>query len=80
MRRRNQPDQIFVANLIFRQKNQMIIDVSPTTGGFFFEAAAWRDINFATNNWLYSFLLRRLVKIDRSKEHPMIGDRQRRIF
>ena len=68
--------QIAIASLILRQQREMISGLAPRPGPIFVRSG--RDICLATNNRFDSRLRRFLIKFDRAKKIPVIGDRHGR--
>jgi hypothetical protein len=56
----------------------MMIDITAAARSLLFKAAAGSDVDFATNDRFYTFVSRRLIKIDCAVENAMVGNRERR--
>ena len=76
MRGGEQLHQVAIAGLILRQQSEMISGVAPRPGPIFVRSG--RNICLATNDRFDSRLRRFLIKFDRAKKIPVIGDRHRR--
>ena len=77
VRRGDKLNEIFVADFVLRQQDQMIRGVAGVRG-FLFEAAARRDIRLAPDDRLQPLLLRGLVELDGTVHVAMIGHGHRR--
>ena len=77
MRRRDELDQVLVADLVLGQQHQMIRRV-PRVAGFLVQPAARRDVRLASDDRFDAAFRRRLVEIDRAVHVAVIGDRDRR--
>ena len=69
-------DQVLVADLIFGQQHEVVINVPAAAGGFLFQPASWCDINFAANDRLDALGARALIKLNRAIKDSVIGERQ----
>src|SRR5258705_1229470 len=70
-------DQVLVADLVFREQHEMMINI-PARTRFLFVAAAGRNVNFAAKDRFNPFVTNRLVEINSAIEDTVIRQRQRR--
>ena len=78
MRLGDQLDEILVAGFILGEEHEVIVHIPASAGGFLVEPAAGGDVHFAADDWFDPLVPRRLVKIDRPVQHPVVRDRQGR--
>src|SRR5947209_2554469 len=71
-------DEIFVADLIFREQNQVIIDVAAAAAGLLVEPAPRSNVYLAADNRLDAPFASLLIEINRAVKHAVIGNRQGR--
>ena len=79
MRSRHQMNQVSVSFQIPRQKQEMVIRIPSSGSRFLFKTVPGRDVHLATHDRLHPRLLRRLVKLDRPIQVPVIRQSQRRL-
>jgi hypothetical protein len=77
MRRGCKFDEIFVADLIFREQNEMVVDVLAAGGRLLFEPRSGGDVNFAADDGLDALAPRFLPKIHRAVHRAVIRDGER---
>ncbi len=70
-------DEVLVADLVFGQKDQVMINVAAPGGGLLIEPAAGCDIDLAADDGLDAPLARLPVEVHGPIEHPVVGDGQR---
>ena len=73
--RRDDLDQIGIADVVFRQQHQMIVSVL-TAGILTVKPGIWRIVHLAPEDWLDTLRARRPVKVDHAVHCAVVGDRR----
>ena len=75
MRVGDELDKVAIAQFVFCEEDEVVVDIAPPAGrGFLFEPAAGGDVDFAADNRLDALLHGGLEKIDGSEQHAVVGD------
>ncbi len=68
----DQLDQVFVADLVLGQKNQVVVDITSSMRGFLFQPTARCHVHLTAYDGFDPFLAGRLIKIHGPEQHPMV--------
>jgi hypothetical protein len=80
MCRSRELDEILVARLIFREQDEVVVNVLAAGGRFFLQPRSGRDVNFAADDGFDALAPRFLPKIHRAVHRAVIRDGQRGQF